>query len=207
MSYRVKKWAQFQHYKDRNPPWIKLHFSLLASKDWVTLDDASRVLAIVCMLIASRNGGQIDGSEAGLAYLRRVAYLNKKPDLTTLIQCGFLESASNPEQKIPNARPETETETYKEETETTTASDASHRPLKKLNGRAISFDTSKGAFQGITEEHELRWQDAYPAVPIPPAIERACAWLRANPANRKSNYERFLVNWFNREQDKAGRVR
>ena len=31
MKYRVKEWDTYQHYKDRNPPWIKLHFALLTS--------------------------------------------------------------------------------------------------------------------------------------------------------------------------------
>ena len=39
------------------------------------------------------------------------------------------------------------------------------------------------------------------------AIARAAAWIAENPANRKSNYGRFLVNWFGRDQDKAARVR
>lgn len=89
---------------------------------------------------------------------------------------------------------------------TTTAPDAPRRP-PKANGHRIEFDFDKGSFKGISEEDELRWQQAFPAVPIPPAIERAAAWLKANPSNRKSNYERFLVNWFSRDQDKAGRVR
>jgi len=89
---------------------------------------------------------------------------------------------------------------------TTTAPDASRRP-PKVNGHHVSFDFSKGAFQGITEDDELQWQEAYPAVPIPPAISQAAAWLKANPANKKSNYERFLVNWFKRDQDKAARVK
>ncbi len=114
MKYRVRNWAQFQHYRDRNPPWIKLHFSLLSSPDWVLLDDASRVLAVACMLIASRNEGEIDGSAAGLAYLKRVAYLNKSPSLKPLIECGFLESASvalaDASAAQADARPETETE-------------------------------------------------------------------------------------------------
>jgi len=113
--YTIKGWTKFQHYKKRNPPWVKLHFSLLSSEDWVSLDDASRVLAIACMLIASRNEGKIDGSEKGLAYLKRVAYLNKKPDLNPLILCGFLECDSESKQMLADARPETETET---ETET-----------------------------------------------------------------------------------------
>lgn len=112
-QYRVRNWTQFQHYRDRNPPWIKLHFALLASEDWVTLDDASKLLAVVCMLVASRNDGMVPNKPA---YLKRVAYLDADPDLAPLILCGFLEnplaSASIP-QAI--ARPETETETETEQ--------------------------------------------------------------------------------------------
>lgn len=115
MKYKVKNWHHFQHYKDRNPPWIKLHYSLLSSRDWVTLDDASRVLAVAIMLIASRSEGEIDGSDDGLEYLKRVAYLNKKPNLMPLIECGFLEPAStmlaDASALHTNAIPETETET------------------------------------------------------------------------------------------------
>lgn len=204
MQYRVKNWTTFQHYKDRNPPWIKLHFSLLSSRDWVTLDDASRVLAVACMLIASRNDGQIDASEGGLEYLQRVGYLNKKPNLKPLIDCGFLEPASTMQadasKNLASARPETETENLIQK-ETTSAPDAARRGLEK-----IGFDFHKGVFTNLPEEQELAWQDAYPAVPVPPAIARAAAWLVANPNNRKSNYQRFLVNWLAREQDKAARV-
>jgi hypothetical protein len=203
--YRVKNWRQFQHYKDRNPPWIKLHFSILSSRDWVTLDDASRVLAVACMLIASRNDGLIHSDAAGLEYLQRVAYLKRKPDLKPLIECGFLESASTDASKtLANARPETETEDLKQK-ETPIAPDAARRP-PKANGRLIEFDPVKGTFKGITEEQELAWQDAYPAVPIPPEIARAAAWAKANPANRKSNWHKFLVNWFGRAQDRAPRL-
>lgn len=91
-------------------------------------------------------------------------------------------------------------------TSTTLAPDAARRGLK-VAGPKIEFAPDKGAFIGITEEQELTWQEAYPAVPIPPAIARAAAWAKQNPANRKSNWGRFLVNWFSREQDRAGRVK
>ena len=102
---RIINWERMQHYKDRNPPWIKLHFSLLASEDWVSLDDASRVLAIACMLIASRNEGVVPDNPA---YLKRVAYLNRSPNFKPLVECGFLESASDCKQMLADARPETE---------------------------------------------------------------------------------------------------
>lgn len=91
--------------------------------------------------------------------------------------------------------------------EKTLSPDAARR-AKKVNGaHRIAFNDKTKRFEGITEEDELRWQEAYPAVPIPPEIAKAAAWIAENPANRKSNYGRFLVNWFSRSQDKAIRVK
>jgi hypothetical protein len=111
MTLRVKNWRKFQHYSDRNPPWIKLHFEILSSRDWVTLDDASRVLAIACMLIASRNEGVVP---ADPDYVQRVAYLKKPPNFKPLIACGFLEAASDCKPMLASACSETETETETE---------------------------------------------------------------------------------------------
>ena len=98
---RIRNWREFQHYKDRNPPWIKLHNSLLASRDWVALDDASRVLAVACMLIAAGNG--TDGEfPDDPDYIKRVAYLNSDPNFKPLIQCGFIEPSSVPQADASN---------------------------------------------------------------------------------------------------------
>lgn len=85
------------------------------------------------------------------------------------------------------------------------APDAARRgPSKPVR---IDFDWQAKAFSGITEADTLRWQSAYPAIAVPVEIEKAAAWMGANPANRKQNYERYLVNWFGRAQQSAGRVR
>lgn len=83
------------------------------------MDDASRVLVIACMLIASRHDGKVPDDPD---YVKRVAYLNKKPDFKPLVNIGFLvpDSAMLAPCKrdastiLANARPETETETYTE---------------------------------------------------------------------------------------------
>lgn len=103
MRFKVRNWEEYQHYKDRNPPWIKLHFALLTSEDWVLLDDASRVLAIACLLIASRNDGYVPCKPD---YIKRVAYLNQEPDFNPLIECGFLDPDSGCKQALAGARPE-----------------------------------------------------------------------------------------------------
>jgi hypothetical protein len=103
----VRNWAKFQHYKDRNPPWIKLHFELLSSRDWVMLDDAGKLLAVACMLIASRNEGKVPCDPD---YISRVAYI-KRVNFKPLIECGFLDVDSSCKQVLADACPETETET------------------------------------------------------------------------------------------------
>ena len=112
---QVKNWQQFQHYKHRNPPWIKLHFEILSSADWVMLSDASKLLAVACMLIASRNNGLVPDDAH---YMKRVAYLEKLPNFKPLIECGFLinlqADASDCKHMRTNADTETETETETE---------------------------------------------------------------------------------------------
>jgi len=112
--WEIPSWREFQHYKDRNPPWIKLHYELLTSHDWVMLADASRVLLVACMLIASRNEGKIPNDPD---YIRRVAYM-KTVDFKPLIDIGFLVPASGCKQMLADARPEAyKEEAYKEEAE------------------------------------------------------------------------------------------
>lgn len=36
---RVKKWKDWQHYKDREPPWVKLHRKLLGDSDFMALEE------------------------------------------------------------------------------------------------------------------------------------------------------------------------
>jgi len=113
-QYAIRNWRRFQHYKHRNPPWIKLHTEILSSEDFVVLDDASKLLAVVCMVIAAKHNGLVPAIPA---YLKRVAYLDKEPNLKPLIECGFLVESladdSVSKQLRTNADTETETETDK----------------------------------------------------------------------------------------------
>lgn len=118
MHLAIKNWSSFQHYNDRNPNWIKLHVALLSSQDWVALADASRVLAVASMVLAAKTNGIIDASAGGLAYIKRVAYLNSEPDFKPLIECGFMIDAStmlaDASTMLAQARPEREKERKRE---------------------------------------------------------------------------------------------
>jgi hypothetical protein len=92
---RVKNWDEFQHYKDRNPPWIKLHRSLLDDYEFSCLQDASKAHLMLIWLFASQNDGRIPEDAK---FLQRKLSLEKPPDLKALTDQGLLipeQNASN----------------------------------------------------------------------------------------------------------------
>lgn len=90
MEYlRVKNWERYQHYKNRYPPWIKLHAGLLEDYDFECLPDASKLLAICIWMLASRVGHNKIPND--LPWLTRKLPIKAKIDLTPLIDAGFLE--------------------------------------------------------------------------------------------------------------------
>jgi len=91
MKIRLCNWQEYQHYKDRCPPWIKLHSNLLNSRLWVMCDDASRVLAFALMILASKHGNEIPMDEE---YIKAVSRI-KKFELKPLIDIGFCEMLDN----------------------------------------------------------------------------------------------------------------
>lgn len=93
---RVKNWASFQHYRDRAPPWIKLHKGLLDDFDYARLPLASRALAPCIWLLASESAnGDIPADPEYLAFRLHCSTLTVKDAIGPLIDKGFLIDASN----------------------------------------------------------------------------------------------------------------
>ena len=92
---------------------------------------------------------------------------------------------------------------FKTNTEKALAPNAARSAPK--NGHRIDFSFETGKFTGIVDDDFARWQNAYPAVAVPDEIERCAAWMKANPEKRKKNWERFVVNWLARAQERGGR--
>lgn len=83
----VADFDRLQHYKDRNPPWIKLYNDLLDSYDFTRLQDASKWLAIGIMLLASRMQNQIPADPKWIA--QRLG-CTEAVNLQPLIDIGFI---------------------------------------------------------------------------------------------------------------------
>lgn len=92
---KVKNWGEFQHYKDRNPPWIKLHRALLDDYEFARLQDASKAHLMLIWLFASQKNGCIP---ADPVFLKMKLGLEVEPDLKLFIDHGLLlpeQDASN----------------------------------------------------------------------------------------------------------------
>jgi len=80
MTYKVKNWKKFQHFKDRRPPWIKLYRDLLDDLEWFELDATSSKHLINLWLIASEYEGKLPSIEI-LCFRLRL----KKQEVTSIL--------------------------------------------------------------------------------------------------------------------------
>lgn len=67
----------------------------------------------------------------------------------------------------------------------------------------IGFDYETGKFTSVTDAHIGRWKEAYPAVEVLTELRQMAVWADTNRKNRKSHWQRFIINWLKRSQDKA----
>ena len=101
----VVNWGTFQHYRKRNPPWIKMHTSLLDDYDFHRLPGNAKWQLPLLWLIAARQDNRIPDDREWLAELFHVGQDNLEIDL--LIASGWLERRIAPgassEPLAPNA--------------------------------------------------------------------------------------------------------
>lgn len=116
---KIKNWNEFQHFKDRNPPWIKLYRENLYRRDIMSLSDRNFKILVCLWMLASEDKNK----EGNLPEISDIAYKLRlsENDVTKaikdlhgfldkddidLISCGYQSDA-----------PEKETETYSKEAE------------------------------------------------------------------------------------------
>lgn len=166
--FKVANWETLQHYKDRNPPWIKLHNSLLDDYNFSCLQDASKMHLIAIMMLASRTNNKLP---TDAAWLKHQISATSEVDIIPLVEAGFLEliesnhkvnNASTPlAERLQVASPETEQRQSREEGETEVIS--SHHKLG--SGRKVNYSS----------EFQLFWE--------------------TYPSHRRGNKKRAFANW------------
>jgi hypothetical protein len=83
------------------------------------------------------------------------------------------------------------------------SSSSSSATSSKASAAGEKISPSADGWNGVTAALRESWQRAYPALDLEAELAGARAWVEANPANRKSNWSRFLVGWLGRKQDRA----
>ena len=131
---RIKNWNQHQHFKDRNPPWIKLHREILDRRDISVISDRSFRTLVSLWLLASEDKqllGNLPPIE-DIAFRLRTSISNLLKDLEELKDFILDYDINAISTRYQNESPETETETETEKRQRESAQ-KTIKP-KKLNG-------------------------------------------------------------------------
>ena len=94
----VVNWGTFQHYKNRNPPWIKMHTSLLDDYEFQRLPDGAKWQLLLLWLVAARQDNHIPDDREWLASLFHVDPDDLEIDL--LVDRGWLERRPAPSDSV-----------------------------------------------------------------------------------------------------------
>jgi hypothetical protein len=192
---RPKSWNEFQHYKRRHPPWVKLHKRLLDDFEFQSLPLASKALAPMLWLLASEDRqGRIDAEAAKISFRLRISEEELDQAIRPLIEGGFFEHeedasaalALNMQEALPESESESETK------------DSSDPPSEDADPCDQDFQifwkeyptdalmSKKRAFEQWEKLLQAERAAAHQAIP---AFKEYC---RKNPTYRPVHAERFL---------------
>jgi hypothetical protein len=123
----VRNWERFQHYRDRDPLWIKNYTALLANEDYLRLPAATRGLLHGLWIAYGASNGQLPNNTRSLS--SRLRQRVTKRQLELLNHAGFIEVSASKPLALTRSREE-ETETEKETPKPPSEKGARERPKK-----------------------------------------------------------------------------
>jgi hypothetical protein len=85
--FRIRNFERFQHYKDRNPPWIRLYGGLWRDRAFFRLPDAVKAHLIGLFALAARLDNRIPDDPEWIAH---ELCASEPIDLGALLTSGFL---------------------------------------------------------------------------------------------------------------------
>jgi hypothetical protein len=188
---RPKNWNEFQHYKRRHPPWVKLHKRLLDNFEFQSLPLASKALAPMLWLLASEDRqGWIDAEAAKISFRLRISEEDLEQAIQPLIACGFFEHEEDASAAlaldIQDALPETESESESE----TEMSDVQSDPCDfEIFWKEYPTDALMSKKRALEEWEKLSPAEREAARRAIPAFKDYC---RKHATYRPVHAERFL---------------
>ena len=149
--FKIKNWSSFQSYKDRQPPWIRLHKNLLDDFAFQKMGAEARAMLPMLWLMASEDKDPVSGlirfGYEAVAFRLRMQEKVVKAAIAEIIRAGFIteEKTTSYETVTGSLRnchseTETETETYSKETEKETESGVAKTRPKKATQLPSDFE-------------------------------------------------------------------
>lgn len=178
---RVKNWERFQHYKDRNPPWIKLHRALLDDYAFSQLPDSAKGILPLIWILAAGSGGEIPDDPR---FIQSKLCLQKPPNLQILVKSGFLI-------KDLEETKTTETETEREAEQIASNMLATRKPGSRLPDGWLPGET----------EREFAVSRGFSLNQVTNIVDTFCDYWHSQPGQRgvKLNWSLMWKNWIRRE--------
>jgi uncharacterized phage protein (TIGR02220 family) len=186
-AYKIKNWKQFQHFKDRRPPWIKLYRDLLDDVEWHDLDPQSAKVLVMLWLIASEKDGELP-SVKKLAFRLRMFEKQLVSTLSRLshwlIQDDITPISDRYHDDAPETETETETETEKEKEADTLSGKPDGAPpyegiISFLNEQSGKNFRSTG--KATRSFIHARWKEGFTVEQFFKVIEKKCAQWKGDP--------------------------
>lgn len=134
---KVKNWSSLQSYKDRKPPWIRLHKSLLDDYEFHSMSPDARAILPMIWLLASEDldplSGHVKCDYKKIAFRLRINIETVTKAIQEIATAGFIELNQSCIETVTEFRnyvtPETETE---RETETEAYKPETDKPEKEV---------------------------------------------------------------------------
>lgn len=202
MSLTPKDWSSFQHYKERRPPWIKLHRTILDNADFQRLHVASRALAPMLWLLAAEyENGEITADHADIAWRLRMTVEDFEFALRPLIDKEFFIASEMLADCKRDAMPERETETQ----EKTEKIAATPKPKSEKASRAkpkVSIPDGYAFPQSVRDYATSKW--AFNGSEIDRELVKFIRHAKTND-RRCADWDSAAENWFDKAAEFAGK--
>jgi len=127
MVIKAANWSSYQSYKDRKPPWIRLHKSLLDNYEFQSMSADARAMLPMLWLLASEDkdptSGLVTDSIQKISFRLRIDTKTVQDSIQEIIQAGFFEEIQSCNESVTKPYKDweesvtPETEAYKAEAE------------------------------------------------------------------------------------------
>lgn len=142
---QIKNWSKYQSYKDRKPPWIRFHTSMLDNYEFQMMAAESRALLPMLWLLACEyedpKAGIIDMELKVLAFRLRLDEKIIKKSLDELESSGFIDCNKIVTDSLRDSNQAVSTET---ETETETDKPKAKRFVPPTHDDVFSYMKERG---------------------------------------------------------------